>query len=78
LTCFGKLYITIQVRVAVGRAHTGLSYQETIATIGQAFPVAETTLIVSSVRVTELTWELNVSGEVFELRTVFRARSIIL
>ena len=55
------------MRVAIGRAHTGLSYQETIAAIRQAFPVAETTLIESSVRVTQLTWELNVSGEVFEL-----------
>jgi hypothetical protein len=71
LACFGKLYIAIQVRVAIGRAHTSFSYQEAIASICQAFSVTKTTLIESSVGIAKLTWELNVSGEVFKLRTVF-------
>lgn len=33
LACLAKLYIAIQVRVAIGRTHTSLSYQETVATI---------------------------------------------
>ena len=78
LACFGKLYIAIQVRVAIGRANTSFSYQETVAAICQTFSVAKTTFIKSSVGIAELSRELNVSREVFELRTVFRARSIVL
>ena len=73
-----ELHITVKVRIAVRAAHTGLSDQVAIATSRKTFPVAETALEKGAIRVTELSWELDVGGEVLELTRVPRAGTVIL
>jgi hypothetical protein len=58
------------MRIAIGGAHTGLSNQESVASLCQALSVPKTALIESSVGVAKLPWELNVGREVFKLRTI--------
>jgi hypothetical protein len=74
----GELYITVKVRIAVRAAHTSLSDQVAIATSRKTFPVAKTALEKGAIWVTELSWELDVGGEVLELTRVPRAGTIIL
>jgi len=73
-----ELHITVKVGIAVRAAHTSLTDQVAIAAPRETFPVPETALEKCAIWVTELSWELDVRGEVLELARVPRAGTIIL
>ena len=66
------------MRIAVRAAYTGLTDKVAIAAPRETFPVTETALEKCAIWVTELSWELDVGGEVLELAGVPRAGTIIL
>jgi len=66
------------MRVAISWAHTWFSCNKPVTSVCQTLSITEATVIEGTICVAKFSWELNISWEIFKLRSVCRTCSIEL